>query len=104
MNKKELIQAVAEGAEITQAEANKVINAFMSTVIATLGKGDSINLVGFGSFIVRDRAARKGKNPQTGEAIDIPAAKVPVFRPGKSLKEVVNVNEKKKAKKKSKKK
>lgn len=106
MNKKELIQAVAEGAEMTQADANKIITAFMKAVKEALEKGDSVNLVGFGSFLVRDRAARKGKNPQTGEAIDIPAAKVPVFRPGKNLKEAVNVKvkEKKKTKKKAKKK
>ena len=98
MNKKELTQAVAEASGLTQADAAKAINAFTETVLTTLSEGDTISLVGFGSFIVRDRAARKGLNPQTKEPIDIPAAKVPVFRPGKSLKEAVN--SKKKAKKK----
>ncbi|MDD4801347.1 MAG: HU family DNA-binding protein [Syntrophomonas sp.] len=89
MNKTELISEVAGAAEITKKDAEKVINAFLATVEGALKSGDKIQLIGFGTFEVRSRQARKGRNPQTGAEIDIPAAKVPAFKPGKALKEAL---------------
>ena len=85
MNKTELVKAVAERAELTQKDAAKVFD----TITQTLAKEEKIQLIGFGTFEVRDRAARKGRNPQTGEEIDIAASKVPAFKAGKELKEAV---------------
>jgi DNA-binding protein HU-beta len=89
MNKAELVKAVAEKAELTQKDTASVIDAFFDTVADTLAKEEKIQLIGFGTFEVRERAARKGRNPQTGEEIDIAASKVPAFKPGKELKEAV---------------
>lgn len=90
MNKTELIGEVAGKAGITKKDAEKVINAFFTTVEEGLKTGDKIQLIGFGTFEVRDRQARKGRNPQTGAEIDIPAARVPAFKPGKALKDALD--------------
>ncbi len=90
MNKAELIAAVAAQTGETKKSAEATINAFVDTVTKSLKKGDKVQLVGFGSFEVRKRAARKGRNPQTKEEIKIPASKAPVFKAGKALKELVN--------------
>jgi DNA-binding protein HU-beta len=80
MNKTELVSSVAAQAELTKDEAKKVVDALFETITATLAKDEKIQLVGFGTFEVRDRAARTGRNPQTGEEIQIAASKVPAFR------------------------
>ena len=90
MNKAELIAAIAAKTGETKKGAEATINAFVNTVMETLAKGDKVQLVGFGSFEVRKRAARKGRNPQTKEEIKIPASKAPVFKAGKALKDLVN--------------
>ena len=90
MNKTELIEAIAKEASLSKKDAEAALNAYTSVVTKTLKKGDKITLVGFGTFEVRKRAARKGKNPQNGEAIKIKAAKVPAFKPGKGLKDTIN--------------
>ncbi|AZV43490.1 MULTISPECIES: HU family DNA-binding protein [Peribacillus] len=89
MNKTELVQAVSAQAEMTQKDAAKVVDALFETISNTLAKDEKIQLIGFGTFEVRERSARKGRNPQTGEEIDIAASKVPAFKPGKELKEAV---------------
>lgn len=89
MNKTELINNVAERAELSKKDATKAVDAVFETIINTLKEGDSIQLLGFGNFEVRERAARTGRNPQTGEEIEIPAGKVPAFKAGKQLKEAV---------------
>ena len=88
MNKSELIAAIAAKTGETKKEAT--LNAFVDVVTEALVKGEKVQLVGFGSFEVRKRAARKGRNPQTKEEIKIPASKAPVFKAGKALKELVN--------------
>ncbi len=90
MNKTELVSEVAGTAGMTKKDAEKVINAFFATVEGALKTGDKIQLIGFGTFEVRDRQARKGRNPQTGAEIDIPAARVPAFKPGKALKDALD--------------
>ena len=90
MNKAELIAAIAAKTGDTKKAAEASVNAFVEVVTESLVKGDKVQLVGFGSFEVRKRAARKGRNPQTKEEIKIPASKAPVFKAGKSLKEIVN--------------
>ncbi|AYO54942.1 HU family DNA-binding protein [Acinetobacter wuhouensis] len=90
MNKSELVAAMAEKSELTKDQATKALNAFEAVVSETLKSGDEIALVGFGTFKVSDRAARPGRNPKTGEVIQIPASKVPTFKAGKALKEAVN--------------
>jgi DNA-binding protein HU-beta len=90
LNKTELISAVAEKTEFTKKDAEKAINAVLEAVEEALAKGDKVQLVGFGTFEVRERAARTGRNPQTGEEIKIAAAKVPGFKPGKALKDAVS--------------
>ncbi|SFP19612.1 HU family DNA-binding protein [Salibacterium halotolerans] len=90
MNKTDLINAVSEQADISKKDASKAVDAVFDSITETLKKGDKIQLVGFGSFEVRERAARKGRNPQTGDEIEIPATKNPAFRPGKQLKDAVN--------------
>jgi DNA-binding protein HU-beta len=90
LNKTELVSSVAEKAEITKKEAEKVVGAIFSSIEEALAKGDKVQLVGFGTFEVRERAARTGRNPKTGEEITIAAAKVPAFKPGKALKDAVN--------------
>jgi DNA-binding protein HU-beta len=89
MNKAELIASMAEKSQLSKKDAEKALNAFMASVEEALGRNDKVQLIGFGSFEVRHRAARKGRNPQTKEVITIKASKVPVFRVGKSLKESV---------------
>ncbi|AGM40667.1 HU, DNA-binding transcriptional regulator subunit beta [Spiribacter salinus M19-40] len=90
MNKSELIDAVADSAGLSKADATKAVDAFASTVSGALKKGDQVTLVGFGTFTVRERAARTGRNPRTGASINIPASKVPGFKAGKALKDAVN--------------
>ena len=90
MNKAELIAAVAAKTGDTKKGVEASVNAFVDVVTEALVKGDKVQLVGFGSFEVRKRAARKGRNPQTKEEIKIPASKAPVFKAGKALKELVN--------------
>ncbi len=90
MNKTELVAAMAEKCELSKKDTEKVLKAFTETVSEQLKKGDKIQLVGFGTFEVVDRAARTGKNPQTGKAINIAACKAPKFKAGKALKEIVN--------------
>ncbi len=90
MNKTELIDAVAEGADISKAAATRAVDTMLDSITAALAKGDSVTLVGFGTFTVKERAARTGRNPRTGEAIEIKAAKVPGFKAGKALKDAVN--------------
>ena len=90
MNKTELVAAIAEQAEISKKDAEKALKAFTETVAEQLKNGDKIQLVGFGTFEVAERAARTGQNPQTGKAIEIPASKAPKFKAGKALKDTVN--------------
>ncbi|WP_028306546.1 HU family DNA-binding protein [Desulfitibacter alkalitolerans] len=89
MNKMELVAKVAEAAEVTKKDAEKAVNATFAAIEEALAAGDKVQLVGFGTFEVRDRAARIGRNPKTGDEIKIPATKVPAFKPGKALKERV---------------
>lgn len=90
MNKSELIGAIASASGLSIADSTSALNATTSVITATLSKGDAIQLTGFGSFVVRDRAARTGRNPQTGAAIQIKASKVAAFKAGKALKDSVN--------------
>ena len=90
MNKSELIDAIAASADIPKAQAGRALDAVIESVTTALTKDDQVVLVGFGTFSVKDRAARSGRNPQTGQPIDIPAAKIPAFKPGKALKDAVN--------------
>ncbi|MGM0411721.1 MAG: HU family DNA-binding protein [Pseudomonadota bacterium] len=90
MNKSELIDAIAEGADLSKAAAGRALDATVDAVTDALKKNDQISIVGFGTFSVRERAARTGRNPRTGEEIKIAAAKVPAFKPGKALKDAVN--------------
>ncbi len=90
MNKAELVAAIATKTGATKKNAEETLNAFVNIVTDSLKKGDKVQLVGFGSFELRKRAARKGRNPQTKEEIKIPASKAPVFKAGKALKDVVN--------------
>ena len=90
MNKSDLIAAIAAKTGDTKKSAEATVNAFVDVVTESLVKGDKVQLVGFGSFEVRKRAARKGRNPQTTEEIKIPASKAPVFKAGKALKDLVN--------------
>lgn len=91
MNKSELIDAMADASDLTKADAGRALDAFMSAVTNALKSDDSVALVGFGTFSVKDRAERKGRNPQTGEEITIKAAKIPSFKAGKGLKDSVNI-------------
>ena len=90
MNKSELVASVAEAAELTKKDAEKAVNAVFSSVQKALVEDDKVQIIGFGTFEVRTRAARKGRNPQTGETIEIPESKNPVFKAGKALKDAVN--------------
>ena len=90
MNRTELADAIAKKADLSKKDADAALKAFIDTVEAQLKKGDKIQLVGFGTFEVTKRAARTGKNPQTGEAIKIPASKARKFKAGKALKDLVN--------------
>ena len=89
MNKTELIEKIAAGAELDKAKAKKALEATLDAIKNALVEGDSVQLIGFGSFEVRERAARTGRNPHTGETIEIAAAKVPAFKPGKVLKDAI---------------
>lgn len=92
MNKAELVASIAEKSNLTKKDAEAALNGFMSTIQETLATGEKVQLVGFGTFEVRDRKAREGRNPRNPEeVIQIPASKAPVFKAGKSLKEIVNV-------------
>ena len=90
MNKTDLINAIAEQANLSKADAGRSLDAFINTIETTLKAGDVITLVGFGTFQVKARAARTGRNPQTGQEITIAAANVPSFKAGKGLKDAVN--------------
>ncbi len=90
MNKTELIEAVAETADLSKAAAGRAVEAVLNSVTQALKQGDSVSLVGFGTFEVRERAARTGRNPRTGETMQIPASKAPAFKAGKALKDAVN--------------
>jgi DNA-binding protein HU-beta len=89
MNKAELINAVAAAADVSKKDAEAVIVATVDAITQALSEGERVQLVGFGSFEVKKRAARTGRNPKTKEAIEIPASKVPVFKPGKALKDTI---------------
>ncbi len=90
MNKSELVDAVADSADLSKASAARAVDAVIEAVTSTLKKGDTVALLGFGTFLVRDRAARSGRNPRTGETIQIKASKVPAFKAGKALKDALN--------------
>ena len=89
MNRMDLVEKIAEKNAISKAEANRILGTVIEEVMAAVKSGESLTLVGFGTFEIRDRAARKGLNPATGESIDIAACKVPAFKAGKSLKDLV---------------
>ena len=90
MNKTELVDAIAASADISKAAAGRALDAVTDSITDALKKGDQVSLVGFGTFQVKDRAARTGRNPQTGAPIEIAAAKIPSFKAGKALKDAVN--------------
>ncbi|HLR11749.1 MAG TPA: HU family DNA-binding protein [Sporosarcina sp.] len=89
MNKSELISSVAETAELSKKDATAAVEAVFGAIQETLSNGDKVQVIGFGTFEVRERAARKGRNPQTGKEIEIAASKVPAFKAGKALKDAV---------------
>ncbi|GAK47414.1 DNA-binding protein [Secundilactobacillus oryzae JCM 18671] len=88
-NKAQLVNDVASATGLTKKDATAAVDAVFSSVQSTLAKGEKVQLIGFGNFVVRERAARKGRNPQTGQEIQIPSSKVPAFKPGKALKDAV---------------
>ncbi|WP_461613865.1 HU family DNA-binding protein [Clostridium sp. Marseille-QA1073] len=90
MNKSELITSMAEKSGLTKKESEVALKAFIESVEEALGKGEKVQLVGFGTFETRERAARMGRNPRTKEEIEIPASKAPVFKAGKEFKDIVN--------------
>ena len=90
MNKSELVEAVAQDADLSKAAATRAVDAMLNAVTSALKENDSVSLVGFGTFSVRERAPRSGRNPRTGATIHIPATKVPSFKAGKALKDAVN--------------
>jgi len=90
MNKSELIDAIADSSGLTKADAGRALDGLIDAITDTLKKGDSISLIGFGTFSVKERAERQGRNPQTGKPIMIKAAKIPSFKAGKALKDAVN--------------
>ncbi|AIL32616.1 HU family DNA-binding protein [Basilea psittacipulmonis] len=96
MNKSQLIDSIAAESKLTKADAGRALDATLASIKKALKKGDTVTLVGFGTFAVAKRKARTGQNPRTGEAIKIAAATVPKFRPGKALKEAVNGAKRKK--------
>ncbi|AET61409.1 HU family DNA-binding protein [Paenibacillus sp. NRS-1782] len=87
MNKTDLINQVSESTELSKKDVTKAVDAVFEAISGALQNGDKVQLVGFGNFEVRERSARKGRNPQTGEEIEIPASKIPAFKPGKALKD-----------------
>ncbi|KJS00213.1 MAG: DNA-binding protein [Peptococcaceae bacterium BRH_c4a] len=90
MNKADLVSKVAEKTDFTKKDAEKAVSAVLASIEEALSGGEKVQLVGFGTFEIRERAARKGRNPQTGQEINIAAAKVPVFKAGKALRESVS--------------
>ena len=90
MNKSQLIEKIAEGANLSKTDAGRALDAFTDAVTAALKEGDAVTLVGFGSFEVRERAARTGRNPKTGATLEIAASKAPAFKAGKALKDALN--------------
>lgn len=90
MNKSELIESIAAKADLSKASAGKALDAFVEVVSDAMKQGDQVVIVGFGSFTVRQREARTGRNPRTGETINIAASNLPAFKPGKALKDAVN--------------
>lgn len=90
MNKSELIDAIAKAADLSKADAGRALDAFVEATTRALKRGDQVSLVGFGTFSVRHRAAREGRNPRTGQTIHIAASKAPAFKAGKALKDAVN--------------
>ena len=90
MNKADLIDAVAQDTDMSKASATRAVDSVIDTITGSLKSGDQVTLVGFGTFLVRDRAARSGRNPQTGETIQIKASKAPALKAGKALKDAVN--------------
>jgi DNA-binding protein HU-beta len=90
MNKADLIDAVAQDTDMSKASATRAVDSVIDTITGSLKSGGQVTLVGFGTFMVRDRAARSGRNPQTGETIQIKASKAPAFKAGKALKDAVN--------------
>src|SRR5215211_7393987 len=93
MTKAELVEDVARAAELTKKDAERLVEIVFESIIDTLNQGEKIELRGFGSFRVRERGARRGRNPKTGDPVDIPAKRVPYFKPGKELKELINEDE-----------
>ena len=89
MNKTELVSVVSEKTEFSKKESAQIVDALFASIEEALAKGEKVQLIGFGTFEVRERAARKGRNPQTGAEIEIPASKGPAFKPGKALKDAV---------------
>ncbi|MHB1661988.1 MAG: HU family DNA-binding protein [bacterium] len=100
MTKVELVDAIAKGSKLSKVDSEKALSSFVHAVTGALKKGDVVRMVGFGTFAVTNRAARKGRNPQTGKAIQIKASKSPKFKAGKTLKDAVNAAELKKSNKK----
>ena len=90
MNKSDLVDAIADSAGLSKADAGRAVDSFVSTITGALQSGQAVSLVGFGTFSVRDRAARTGRNPRTGETIQIAASKNPAFKAGNGLKDAVN--------------
>lgn len=90
MNKSELINAVAKAAELTRKDADKAVNAFVDVIVDAMKKGEKVQIVGFGGFESKERAARTARNPRTGEEIEIPASKAVSFKAGKALKDEIN--------------
>jgi DNA-binding protein HU-beta len=90
MNKADMIEQIAQAAEVSKSAAERAVDALVTAIKTSLKKGDMVTLVGFGTFYVGTRKARAGRNPRTGEALDIAAAKVPKFRAGKALKDAIN--------------
>ena len=92
MNKAEFIEAVAGASDLSRADAGRAVDAVISTITKALQKGETITLVGFGTFDVRKRAARTGRNPRTGDPVDVPSKRVPYFKPGKEMRERLNTD------------
>lgn len=92
MTKADLVEIVAKEAEMTKKDVEQLVEIIFDSIVSTLNKGEKIELRGFGSFRVRERNARKGRNPKTGEPVDIPAKRVAYFKPGKDLKDIINQN------------
>ena len=93
MTKAELVEDVARAAELTKKDAERLVELVFESIIETLNNGEKIELRGFGSFRVRERGARRGRNPKTGAPVDIPAKRVPYFKPGKEMKELINLED-----------